>query len=530
MIVPALLRALILGSFAAEPLEATALAASAGSDAAGTDSAGSDAAGAGDAFFDVAPDAVPEPAKPDTGFHFLGLADTKVSVNDIATTSALVNGQIVGTLGGLNATTVQAAPGMYVEQRVDGFLNYRPKLLDGKATLTAAFEVDFAWGDSSYSIGGNTGGGMGGDQVNLQTRRLETRFQLWKNTSTVIGLQFVGDGVADPENAKLDDLARAGGKLMFFGTEAAGVSVYGKALSQHASFRLGGYTLAEQALAEPDDVTLWMGDGQLRPAYATTVGLHLWYLRDRAGGTAGVLGSGPTSALSDMQGGPRLDLSDADAAPETSAALGWGAVDVGYNAGLDKGRFGATALGVANFGRLYVTDETDVSVLGFLADAEARVRWAPGAGSVARAEVIGVTGGGGEPRDTGVYRGVVTGNSYGVAATAWSSHGCLLLFPDPVSINRSVAGVYDVSGAGDGLLAGTASVGYDPLPNKLTVAVGGGVAAHPGTAGSLSEVNLRVVGKPLPLLTVGLYGGALLGTDFDVTPWEVYSSVDWVVF
>lgn len=484
----------------------------------------------------VAPDVVAAPAVPDTGLHFLGLADTKLSVNNIATTSPLVNGQIVGTLGGLNATTVQAAAGSYVEQRVDGFLTYRPKLLDGKATLTAAFEVDFAWGDGSYSIGGNTGGGVGGDQVNLQTRRLETRFQLWRHTSTVVGLQFVGDGVADPENTKLDELTRSGGKLMFFGTEAAGISVYGKAFDTRASWRVGMYTLAEQALAEPDDVTLWMGDGQQRLGYATTLGAHFWYLRDRGGGTAGVLGSGPTSALSEMQGGPRLDLSAGDAAPETNAALGWGGLDFGYNAGLDKGPIGLTGLLVANFGRLYVTDETDVSVFGVLGNAEARLHYAPGAGSVLKAELIGVTGGGGEPADTGVYHGVITGNSYGIAATAWSSHGCLLLFPDPVSINRSVAAEYDVSGAGQGLFAATGQLGYDAVPNLLTVAVGGGVATHPAAGGSasgsgaVSELNLRVVGKPLPLLTVGLYGGVLLGADFDVAPWEAYTSVDWVVF
>lgn len=505
------------------------------------------------------PEVTPTAAPPKTGLEFIGILDVKPTLSNITTSSAYVNGQIVGTLGGTNSTTVQEKgdiAGFATEQRASTFFKYRPKLLDGRATLGAAFEIDFAWGDSSYGTGGNTGGAFGADQVNLQTRRLYGKFKLWgpagskaaaKGTSAdlVIGLQFVGDGVYDPDTAKLDDLTRSGGHLLFFGTEAAGVTLYGVQNSV-LRYRAGAYTLYEQGLANADDITLWMADAEWRPAYAVRVGAHAWYLRDRAGGTAGVIGSGPTSALSEMQGGPRLDLrtdtsaTSAEAAPETSAALAWFGGDLAYNPGLDNGRFGATGNLFLNTGRLYVLDrKKDVPVLGVLADVEARVRYAAGAGSVIRAEALytsadtaGATGHG----DGQAYGGVMTGNSYGIAASSWTTHGCLLLFPDPTSINRQVAVVYDPSNAGAGLVGISGSVGYDPLPNKLTVTAGGGYAQSATAAGGHgAELNARVSGHPFPLSTLGLAGAVLLDAAspgqaaFAQTPWVVYTSFQWIV-
>lgn len=464
----------------------------------------------------------PDPPKP---LRFVALFDTKAVVSDIGSSNALVNGQIVGTLGGANASVVQAEAGGAVEQRLGAFFTYTPRLFSGRAALSAAFEVDYAWGDVSYSIGGNTGGGVGADQVNLQTRRMNGRFTLVDGLDAVVGLQFVGDGAADPDAARLDDLVRSGGRLLFFGTEAAGVSLYGR--SERLEARLGGYTLYELGLAAPDDVTLWMGDARWAPAYAVRLGAHAWYLRDRAGGAGGILGTGITSALSEWQGGPRLDLREGDmtTAPEVSAALGWFGVDAGYNHALDRGDVGATALAMLNVGRLYVVDLEDRDVLGGLVDVEARWRWTQGAGSVVRAELLYTTG----DAEGGAYTGVVTGNSYGIAAAQNASAGTLLLFPDLNSVNRQVALVYDASNAGRGLVGATATVGYDPVPDVLTVAVGGGHARTAGGAPLGSELNGRVTWRVMPLLNLGLAGGALLGTEFERVPYVAYTSLNWVV-
>ncbi|NOY27956.1 MAG: hypothetical protein GXP62_18990 [Oligoflexia bacterium] len=118
------------------------------------------------------PQAQPAPA-PSTGFTAIGLLQARVTRSSVVTTNPFLDGQVVGSLGGLNGTSTSLDDRTLMgEQRADGFFTWAPTILDGRAALTAAFEVDFGWGDQAYQTGGNRGGGFGGDQVNLQTRRL----------------------------------------------------------------------------------------------------------------------------------------------------------------------------------------------------------------------------------------------------------------------------------------------------------------------------------------------------------------------
>jgi len=462
-----------------------------------------------------------------SGFRFLGVTALRTAVSNISTTNPYLNGQIVGELGGTNTTTTTTEPGHASEQRVGAFFTYTPPLWDGRLQLDAAFEVDFAFGDQAYGSGGNTGGGFGADQVNLQTRRMGVRARVAKDTWLVAGLQFVGDSVADATRSKPDDLFRSGGRLMFFGSEAAGLSAYG-AIGEPFRYKLGAYTLAELGLANPDDITLYMADALWSPAYAQRLGVHAWFLQDTAGGAGGTLGTGLTSALYEMQGGARLDLrpSGEGTAPVTNADLVWVAVDHGWNPNLDRGRLGATVLGVANLGRLYVEALPDHDVLGFLGDLEVRARIAEGEGSVARVELLAASA---DDPATATYEGVVTGNAYGAVGAMHGTHGCMLLFPDVTAINRQVARVYDVSGGGEGVAAATASVAYDVIPNRLNVGVGAGHAQDAGFTPLGTELNARISGKPWVLTDVGVRGAVLLGTDLPEAPWIVLASFDWLV-
>ncbi|MFN7143917.1 MAG: hypothetical protein ACK4YP_09090 [Myxococcota bacterium] len=467
----------------------------------------------------------PDPVGP--GLKFLGVVSLRTALSDITTTNPLLNGQLVGTLGGVNTTTTSEELGHASEQRVGAFFTYTPPLWDGRLALDAAFEVDFAFGDAAYGIGGNTGGGYGADQVNLQTRRLGARARVGEDTWLHAGLQFVADGSADPTKSRPDDLFRSGGRLLFFGSEAAGLSAFGEA-GDHVRYRLGAYTLAELGVASPDDVTLYMADAAWSPAYAHRLGVHAWMLRDRAGGSGGSFGTGPTSTLSEIQGGPRLDVRGPDetVAPAVDADLLWVGVDHGWNAGLDRGRIGASALAVANVGRLYVEEKQDVDVRGLLADVELRARIAEGEGSVARVEALYVTG---DDPGTPTYEGIVTGNAYGTVGAVHATHGCLLLFPDITAINRQVALVYDASGGGAGVMGLTGGAAVDPIPNKLTVGVGGGYAMDAAMNPLGSEVNARVSGKPWVLTDVSLRGAVLLGTELPETPWIGLLSFEWLV-
>ena len=496
----------------------------------------------------VQPADVPAPG----GLTFLGYFQARAAIGSIITTSPVFDGQVVGVLGGSNGTTVYA-PGQtdldgdgtpdedlgnsaYIEQRLNTFFTYAPPTLNGRAALTAGFEVDFLYGDASYGVGGNEGGGFGADQVNLQTRRLHVTFSpelgARHRLDVVAGLQFVGDGVYNPAAATLDDLMRTGGGLRFFGSEAAGVSMFGRvddASGERLRYRLGGYTLAEGGVSRPDDVALYMLDVQVAPVWNGRLGAHAWVLRDSSGGEGGLLGYGATSALSGLQGGPMLDFRRTeDEDVEVDADLVWLALDGGLNHRLTQGRLGASGLALVNLGRLYVGNgQPDVPVQGWLLDGEVRYRWAPGAGSILRAEAL-VNSRDGTDREA--YTGVVTGNSYGIAGAMWSSHGAMILFPDPQSINRQISVVSDVSNGGSGLLGLSASAGWDLVPSRLNLTLGGAHAASPSVELSASEVNARLTWAPWLFWRLSAGAAAVTGTAFDADPWLVQVYLDWLTF
>ncbi|MCK6521065.1 hypothetical protein L6R49_06430 [Myxococcota bacterium] len=485
------------------------------------------------------PDVLPKAPKPDTGLKFLGLMQTKATASNLTSTNPFLDGQVLGTLGGTNGLTVGEGRSAAVEQRLTGFFTYAPPVLSGRASLTAGFEVDYAFGDQSYVSGGNVGGAFGADAVNLQTRRLMATIkpnlgdQL--RLSLVLGQQFVSDSVNDPAVSGPDELFRSGGKLMFFGSEATGVSAYARLRNGWGDVvkgRLGAYTLYERGTYEQDDVWLVMADVQVNPLFATHFGAHLWTLRDRSGGNQGIFGIGPTSSLAELQGAARLDLrpEGETIAPAVSADLYWVTFDAAFNRDLRLSPIGATAMVTANTGTLYADGADNVAVRGALANAEVRLRYAPGEGSVARLEALWSSA---DDADPLTYSGVITGNSYGIVGAIYASHGTLLLFSDLFSINRMASVVYDVSGGGGGVRALTGSVGYDLVPGRVTVAVGGGHARDGSGSPYGSELNLRVVTEPYLFMRVGLWGAMMTPGEaalVDQTAYAAYLGFDWLVF
>jgi hypothetical protein len=473
------------------------------------------------------------------GLTFLGLFQARAAASNVITTAAF-DGQVVGLLGGTNGTTV-FAPGQtdtdgdgvadeglgnstWTEQRLNGFFTWAPPTLDGRASLTAGFEVDFLYGDASYGIGGNAGGGFGGDSVNLQTRRLHVTFKPTDALKVIAGLQFVADGAYDPTAATMDDLIRTGGGLRFFGSEAAGVTLFGR--HERVRYRLGTYNLIEGGVSRIDDVALHMADLEVNPSWNTRLGAHAWALRDGAGGDAGLLGSGPTSDLSALQGGPALDYArDESEEVEVDADLVWLGLDGGLNHRLDAGKLGASGLAMLSLGRLYITDQLDVPVRGWLVGGEVRYRIAPGEGSILRGELLVDSRDG---TDRSEYTGVVTGNSYGFVGAVWSTHGTLLLFPDPQAINRQIAVVSDVSNGGSGMLALSASAGYDLIPDILNLTAHAAQASSPSAALSATELGARVGWRPWLLWRLSAGGAVVTGTDQPADPWIVQTYLEWI--
>jgi hypothetical protein len=307
------------------------------------------------------------------------------------------------------------------------------------------------------------------------------------------------------------------------------VAAYGRlrdGFGDRLRYRVGAFTLVEQGTALPDDVALGVLDLQLHPAWRTRVGAHAYGMRDRSGGGGGLLGSGPTSTLSALQGGPALDLSGPDGVvPEVDADLLWLMLDGGFNHRLDQGPLGASALALWNLGALRPEGQDPVAVAGWMVGAEGRWRWTRGSGSVARAEVL-LSSRDGAGRDR--YTGVLSGNSWGVAGATWASHGCLLLFSDPGAISRQIAVVSDVSNGGAGLRALAADLGFDPVPHRLTASIGGGHARDAEGAALGTELHARLGGALWPLARLGVAGAVVRGSAQPADPVLLLLSFDWL--
>ncbi len=474
------------------------------------------------------------------GFTPILLSQTRAIGSNVITTNPFIDGQVVGQLGGSNGTTVLDPSGMdldgdgaddsdlrgarFVEQRLTGFFTWAPTVFDGRVALASAFEIDFLWGDQSYATGGNTGGGIGADQVNLQTRRVNVRLSprvgQRHELDIVTGMQFVGDSVYDPAVARPDDLFRAGGGLRFWGTEAAGVAAYGTvsdASGPRLRYRAGTFSLVENGVAQRDDAALHVADVQYQPDHRSRVGGHAWLLRDYAEGRGGVLGTGLTSALSEMQGGPHFVVpAEADGSPaEVETDVLWLSADAGFNHALDAGPLGANAVAAYNLGRLYATTRDAVALRGWMVDGGLRFRWAPGAGSV-----IAANGTVASRDGTGInaYTGLVTGNSYGIVGATWGSHGMMLLFQDPWAINRSAPLVFDVSNGGSGLTAITATAGWDAVPNRVTLQAGFGHAVDGDGKTIGTEFNGRLVTHPWFGTNLGVAVATVQGTSYAAAP------------
>lgn len=503
------------------------------------------------------------PVAPDigSGFSFLGLMQTRAITTNVVPTNPILDGQIIGVIGGTNLTTVlpesgsldldddgkpdedQGSTGV-VEQRMTGFFTYAPPVYNGELSFTAGFEIDFNWGDQSYNVGGNTGGGLGGDMVNLQTRRLHATYKksLWggHELEVVSGLQFVGGSVYNPATATPDNLFRSGLDTTFFGTEAAGVTAYGRVHNRWGDrfrYKVGLYSLIEQGSARVDDATMLMIDTAVQPEYALWLGLHAWALQDRSHGTGGLLGAGPSSGLSELQGGPRLDFRVGDMAvnPWVDGDYAWLAGDVGYNHALSRGPLGVTALAGVNAGKIYVKDQVDVPVRGWFTKGEVRLRYMPGPKSIARLGWV-ATSRDGNGRDQ--YTGVITANHYGIVGAIYATHDCYILFPDPMSVNRMTALVGDVSNRGEGLRGVTGSVGVDLIPGKLDSKVGAGHAVDGNGTRMGTEVNGRLVAHPWVFSDLSLIAATVVGSEVrDIDgkrladdPWTIIVSMDNLFF
>ncbi len=488
---------------------------------------------------------------------YVGVFFARGTRTNVKSTSDLVDGLLTGRLYGPNGTTTDDDGLSYVEQRYLGFMTYAPTLLDGRAKLKAAFEIDFTFGDASNTTRGNAGGAINGDTVNLQTKRLLADIQLTDGLQLVIGLQPLADSAHNPTEVFPDTLMHGGTHLAMWGTDAAGVSLFGK-LNRRTVGRLSWFDLYLNQSDRDDNVQLLMADVEVGVSGQAQVGAHLWYLRDRSQGIGSALGAGPSSALADYNGAATARL-----APDLATGdLFYVGLDASYNRWLAGGPLSVSGFAVANMGQFDVQpgpcraadarvpcptpafDDTAADLLGFLFDVEAAWRWGRTNGDLLSLELLYATGDD-TPGDR-TLSSVVTGNSYGLPGALHGTHRSLLLFPDLKVVNRQVAVVYDPANLGYGVMAafanGSVDLVADVLNLKLGVATAQAAAVPAGDDRFIGvEGNLELLYRPMPFLWLGAHGAVVRLGKFlegrvsedplpESRPWTAYLSATWVHF
>jgi len=445
----------------------------------------------------------------------------------------------------------------YVEQRWIPVIAYSPNFSDGLATIRAQFEIDFMWGQAANQLQQNQGGGFNADQVNIQTKNINVAVYPTRNPyklAVVLGTQSVYDTLYDPAITPLNDIVRTGYKLTFFGSDATGLSVYG---------RYGGIWKASflpMGAAQPDKATkddarlsfVWFAT--LDYAYpiqpGTVVGLSYWHLQDDTAGAAyayeGLVKSGPTSTgLFGYTGTARFNMEAANGNVEYLGA------HFHHNLNFATSNFGASGFVMANLGNFTSTkDDTallkSVDIAGVSANLELLYNWGQTEADLFTLEGMLVTGDSDQTDDK--YSSAFTMNQYGLPGAVWFNHKTLILFPFTQTVSNYTGAITDISNQGYGLAALIGTAAWDVVPNTLNLKLGGAVAQAmarpPATAQGIergstmgAELNAEIKYHIRYLMTVGLHGAVMIPGNFfdgnvkvDGIPWAMFSTFTWYAF
>ena len=163
------------------------------------------------------------------------------------------------------STDADDATAAMVEQR------FRVKFDFGNENVKAVWylESDMIYGDAGGGSnppappGRNTGGALGGDRVQTETKNIYVWFKIPDTSVAVsVGLQAQGDDYAN----------------FLYGADMAGIFVTGK--YEPVSYKLGWAKLYENAAKETDDMTLYTASVTFVPGKDAKLGLNLYFLQN----------------------------------------------------------------------------------------------------------------------------------------------------------------------------------------------------------------------------------------------------------
>lgn len=502
----------------------------------------------------MAPEDMRRSKKPDEVFHVYGYFLTRAEMTNVSPSNDLFNGQIVGRLFGPNTTTTSKDRAVFIEQRMIPFFIVEPRITNKKVRMRASFELDWTYGDVSNSVGGNFGGGITADQVNLQTQNLAIEFDLpgkAKNWSVSLGLQRLYDTAYDPYRTQVTTMQYTGERLAFWGTDAVGIVVHGNQWGQ--KFKLGAYQLYENSIQKDDDVALFELATDRHLGKTWHIGASARYLRDSSSGKGGlgILGQGPDSQLVEYNGGYRFTIPDD--AESFRGHFGWIGANASFNPDLLAGRLGGSAFVVGNVGQI-VTEipgqpgdfQKLTNILGLAGNLRVAFRWGKSPRDALTGELL-YTSGDKNGLEDGTYSGVVTGNTWGAPAAPFTTFGTYLLLPHPTVVNRLYAAVSDISNAGYGITAGSLGFNWDIVRHRLLAKVGAAagrsnVQPIGGSNFIGAELNANISYRIRPLMHVEAHGAYLFLGDYfrsseivvggggkPMNPWTVFLALKWLL-
>ncbi len=467
--------------------------------------------------------------------------------------SSLYNGQLVGRLFGANSSTTSATKtSYYAEQRLIPFFILTPKLFNGKTLLRTSFEIDWTWGDQAYGVGGNKGGALSGDQVNIQTQNIELELIPAKGWAVNLGLQRLYDTPFNPYRTFFDKMTYTSYRLAYWGSDAVGVSV--RRNTDLSKMKLGYYKLYENLQEKRDDVTLFEASFRRKLPNYWNVGASLYAIMDRGKNTGGVsvYGQGLTSTLVTLNGGYKFDFGTND----YTADIAWLGTYFSRNPDFIMDKVQLSGFFNYNLGKVNVAkdgSEEDFDIGGFGLNLRAAYRFGQTVNDYFSVDYVYSSGDGNGISD-GKYNGVITGNTWGLPASIFISSGTYLLFPHANVVNRFTPAVSDLSNMGYGLNAFTFNAHHDIIPNKLNVKIGGAqgfsnIIPQNGGSNLGTELNAAIKYKLGVFMSLELHGANLWLGDFydsnddtyssDIngshdarppSPWTVFVVYKWLIF
>ena len=381
----------------------------------------------------------------------------------------------------------------YFVQRVR--LNYQAKASDN-VKLVSTFEIDYKfWGNSSYVAARNSGGALGADSVNLETKSLYLDLSFPTVVNARIGMQ--------PNNDAF--------KSVLFDADMAGLQFSRSFSNVDVSagfFRWNDTPTAAFGKNTRDMFTL---EGKVNLSKTLKVGAAYYYIDDNRSNAPTVTSTvtvpgtqiGTLADGSPVYDTTRTVVTTTTANPANATRLS----NVGINAEAVIGPVTVNGFALKQFGHI----DAARTAKGYALNAGARMKVGTG---TARGEFLYVSGG------NNSFHSVENGGEGG----GFYDNELVILGQDKNSLTMYNAIVFDVGNAGQGVIVG--SLGYDhSFSDKFTGSVNAGFAsvAENLTASDSdylgTEINAEAVYKLTPNVTLSARAGyVFLGDYFEATP------------